>query len=61
MKMPDKLKAHTVILPTYSPVAIFLTHDMAVRFCELSYGKKWEQTGARIEKTTSEHIKIIKG
>ena len=61
MKKSDKLKAYTIIMPTYAPVGIFLTYDIAIRFCESSYGKKWELKGIRIEKTTSEHVKIIKG
>lgn len=59
--MGNKIKSYTVIIPTYTPVAIFVTYEMAFRFCELSYGRDWERVGIKIEKTTPEHIKIIKG
>ncbi|QXV80793.1 hypothetical protein bas02_0027 [Veterinaerplatzvirus Jeanpiccard] len=60
-KKIDRYSAHTVILPSYAPVFIGVTYEVALRLCESSYGKDWKNKSIRIEKTTREHIKIIAG
>lgn len=61
VKKINLYSAHTVILPSYAPVFIGATYGIALRFCELSYGKDWKNKSIRIEKTTKEHIKAIAG
>ena len=58
-KKIDRYSAHTVILPSYTPVFIGVTYEVTLRLCESSYGKDWKNKSIRIEKTTKEHIKII--
>lgn len=61
VKKIDRYSAHTVILPSYAPVFIGATYELALKLCESSYGKDWKNKSIRIEKTTREHIKIIAG
>ena len=61
VKKIDRYSAYTVILPRYAPVFIGLTYEVALKFCESSYGKDWKNKSIRIEKTNREHIKIIEG
>ncbi|HCL7432477.1 TPA: hypothetical protein N2X82_002381 [Escherichia coli] len=60
-KKIDRYSAHTVILPSYAPVFIGLTYEIALKLCESSYGEDWKNKSIRIEKTTKEHIEIIVG
>ncbi|HAN9009989.1 TPA: hypothetical protein IGN80_004206 [Escherichia coli] len=61
VKKIDLYSAHTVILPSYAPVFIGVTYEIALKLCESSYGKDWKNKSIRIEKTTKEHIEIIVG
>ena len=60
-KKIDRYSAHTVILPSYAPVFIGSTYEIALKLCESSYGEDWRNKSIRIEKTTKEHIEIIEG
>ena len=60
-KKIDRYSAHTVILPSYAPVFIGSTYEIALKLCESSYGEDWKNKSIRIEKTTKEHIEIIEG
>lgn len=60
-KKIDRYSAHTVMLPSYAPVFIGLTYEIALKLCESSYGEDWKNKSIRIEKTTKEHIEIIMG
>lgn len=52
-------KAHVVILPSYCPVAIFITRSAALAYAEKQYGE-WRAKGIRVQVATEKDWECIK-
>lgn len=51
-------KAHVVVLPSYCPVAIFLTRSMAIDYAEKSYGD-WQAKNIKVRVATKKDVECL--
>ena len=59
-KHPDEYKPHVVILPGYSPVAIFVTRSMAIEYAIERYGDDYadKRKNIRVQPATAKDFKV---
>lgn len=59
-KHPDEYKPHVVILPSYCPVAIFITRSMAIEYAIEKYGADYaDKKHIRVQPATPKDFKVM--